>query len=47
MRVNRDSHNASSAHLIVHDCCPELINEVDYFLRIFRLVEESCRFLLL
>ena len=35
------------AHLIVHDCGPELVNEVDYFLRIFRLVKESCRLFLL
>ena len=38
--------HAVSAHLIVHDCGPELFDEVDHFLRIFRLVKEPCNFLL-
>ena len=45
--VNSGSYHVGSAHLIIHDCSPELVNEVDYFLRIFRFVKESCRLFLL
>ena len=45
--VNSGSYHMGSTHLIIHDCSPELVNEIDYFLRIFRLVKESCRLFLL
>jgi len=34
------------AHLVGHNCISEFINEVDHFLGIFRLVEESRRCIL-
>ena len=34
-----------SAHLIVHNRAPELLNEVDHFFRIFRFVEEPSHLL--
>jgi hypothetical protein len=41
MRVNSGQHQMVFAYLIADDRIPELLDEADHFLRVFRLVEES------